>query len=192
MLYAGSTSSWMIGGSHRSLLSVMKTTQFSARDCGLRLDAYAPDINAATLLELKQELLDLLGEIPNRGLGADPDDAIDVLEIIQELEELNPCRDWANAPQLGGRWRLRYTSSKTFENNKGLTGYARDVSGVETPELFMTIQTNYRLLQYEEPLQLQEGSLAAMLGKFAGINAVVAECTWLPTSSGGFGGMPPP
>lgn len=42
----------------------------------------------------------------------------------------------------------------------------------------MKVQTQYKRLVYEEPLALQEGSIAAMFGKFAGAKSVQVECTW--------------
>ena len=48
----------------------------------------------------------------------------------------------------------------------------------------MKIQTQYRLVTYEEPLVLKGGSLAALLGGFAQADAVRAECNWRPTKDG--------
>jgi len=187
VLVALSATSWSIASSAgRCAGHTSKARPKLARVAEPLMQTLTADDDSQTLPELKEELLDLLAEIPNRGLDASAEDMEDVLEIVAELEELNPCPDWALAPQLGGRWRLRYTSSKTFKNNQGLTGYARDMTGVETPELFMTIRTDYRLLTYEEPLKLQDGSLAAMLGKFAGAESIVAECTWMASSTNGF------
>lgn len=145
-----------------------------------------PTDGGLPVLELKEELSDLLDDIADRGFGARQEDADDVMEIVEELEPLNPCAEWASAPELAGKWRLRYTSSKTFENNQGLTGYARDIGGVNTPELLMSIQTDYKIVTYEEPLQLEGGSLAAMLGGFAGASSIKAECVWQPSRDGVF------
>ncbi|KAL1515056.1 hypothetical protein AB1Y20_004121 [Prymnesium parvum] len=131
-----------------------------------------------TLPELQEELLELLDDIPSRGAGASAEDADDVMEIVGELAALNPRPDWAVAPELAGRWRLRYTSSKAFHNNRGLTGYARDIGGVSTPELLMEIRTDYSIVTYVEPLTLEGGSIAAVLGGFAGAKEVKAECVW--------------
>lgn len=140
------------------------------------------------MTELKEELLDLIAEIPGRGIDAPAEDAEDVLEIVDELAAQNPRPDWSLAPELAGRWKLVYTSSGTFKNNEGLTGYARDVAGVKTSETFMTIRTDYNLITYEEPLELEGGSLAAILGGFVGADSVVAECTWVATNNGVFKG----
>ena len=74
------------------------------------------------------------------------------------------------------------TSSLTFANNQGLSGYARDIKGVATPELLMKIETVYKRIVYEEPLELQQGSMAAMFGKFAGAESVQVECVWRRTT----------
>ena len=108
-----------------------------------------------TLPELKEELLELLDDIPARGLAVDAEDAEDILDIVGDLEQLNPFPDWAESAQLGGRWQLKFTSSKVFKNNQGLSGYARDVAGITTPELFMQIQTGYKLITYEEPIVME-------------------------------------
>ena len=83
-----------------------------------------------------------MDELPSRGFEASDEDADDVLEIIEELEPFNPWPDFARSPVFAGTWRLLYTSSKTFHTNAGLMAYSRDVSGVETPELLMKVQTD--------------------------------------------------
>ena len=52
----------------------------------------------------------------------------------------------------------------------------RDIKGVATPELLMKIETVYKRIVYEEPLELQQGSMAAMFGKLAGAESVQVEC----------------
>jgi len=137
--------------------------------------------------ELRDELVDLLGEVSDRGIGAAPELAEDLLEVVCELEDACPAPSWDQSPSLGGRWRLRYTSSKTFANNLGLTGYARDIAGVNTPDTFMTVETAFKRLVYEEPLVLEPGSLTALFGKFVNADAVQVECTWRKTEDGSMG-----
>ena len=83
---------------------------------------------------------------------------------------------------LVSRSRDLLLARTAFANNQGLSGYARDIAGVETPELLMKIETTYKRLTYEEPLALQQGSMAAMFGKFAGAESVQVECTWRRTN----------
>lgn len=157
----------------------------AARPRGFAAGGRSPCMTASeappTAGELKDELLDLLGDVVDRGIDAPTELAEDLLEVVGELGETSPPDDWSRSPDLGGRWRLRYTSSKTFANNRGLSGYARDLAGVETPELLMRVETTYKRLQYEEPLELASGSLAAMVGNFASADAVVVDCTYTQT-----------
>lgn len=138
--------------------------------------------------DIIDELLDLVEdveEVCDRGIGAPSDLAEDILEIIGELEGMCPVSsNWGNSPVLAGRWRLRYTSSKTFANNLGLTGYARDLAGVSTPATFMRVQTQFKRLVYEETLAFEKGSLAAMFGKFSNAETVQVECRWSETREG--------
>ena len=53
----------------------------------------------------------------------------------------------------------------------------------------MRIQTDCRLLTYEEPLELEGGSIAAVLGGFTGADAVKAECTWQAVRDGVMSGV---
>jgi hypothetical protein len=132
--------------------------------------------------ELKDELFELLDEVADRGMSAPQDLKDDIFEVVGELEaSVAPVadEDWERSPtHLEGRWQLLYSSSKTFANNQGLSGYARDIAGVETPELYMSVSTQFQRLVYEEPLALQSGSLAAIAGKFANADSVRVECVW--------------
>lgn len=139
-----------------------------------------------TPAELKSELLDIVDELTDRGLGADEDDVEDILEIIEELEPFNPWPDFSRAPVFSGTWRLLYTSSKTFHTNMGLMAYSRDVEGVETPELLMKVQTDYRLVNFEEPITFVGNSIAKAMSGLVGADTLVAECSWRPTNTGIF------
>jgi hypothetical protein len=132
--------------------------------------------------ELKGEMLELLDEVENRGVGAPADVAEDILEIAIELDEARLCEEWDDSAALAGSWRLVYTSSRTFATNQGLSGYAKDIAGVETPELLMNIETRVKRVVYEEPVVLRENSMAAMFGKFAGADAVRVESVWRRTA----------
>ena len=140
------------------------------------------------LLELKEELLELIDEEVvegSRGVGAPAEVATDILEVITELDDDGRgALEWDLSPALAGTWRLIYTSSRTFANNEGLSGYARDLAGVATPELLMSIESKFRRITYEEPLELQEGSFASLVGRFAGAESVKVECVWSATSAG--------
>lgn len=131
-------------------------------------------------LELKAELFELLAEVQNRGINAPAELADDILEVATELDECDVGFGWAQSPSLPGTWLLRYTSSRTFANNEGLTAYGKDIAGVATPELRMKISNPKiaKIVEYVEPVTLEEGSFAALLGKFAGADAVRAECSW--------------
>lgn len=122
--------------------------------------------------ELREELIDLLEDVSDRGINAPSEIAEDVFEVVGDLERAAPPGRWSESPHLAGKWRLRYTSSKTFAKNQGLTGYAKDIGGVLTPETFMKVETKFKRLTYEEPLELQQGSVAALFGKLANAKAV--------------------
>ena len=160
--------------------ALLSTVPMSLR-ANVPLTASAAPVESAAL---KAELLELMQEVTNRGIDAPQELAEDILEVASELDESQsivydlPTGGWAESPLIGGTWRLLYTSSRTFANNQGLSGYARDISGVETPELLMKIETLYKRLVYEEPLTLQEGSMAALFGKFANAKSVQVECVW--------------
>jgi len=138
--------------------------------------------------ELVDELLDLVEDaeaVCDRGIGAPAELCEDILEVVGELEETFPPEvGWSDSADLAGRWQLRYTSSKTFANNRGLTGYARDLSGVETPETFMDVQTQFKRLVYEESLAFEKGSMASVFGRFANARVVKVECRWSETRDG--------
>ena len=142
----------------------------------------------AECVELKEELLEMIDEEVaegSRGVNTPAEVATDILEVVSELDDNGQgAVEWPDSPLLAGTWRLIYTSSRTFANNEGLSGYARDINGVETPELLMKLETQFKRITFEEPLTLQEGSLAALFGRFAGAKCVQVECVWQPTSAG--------
>ena len=162
--------------------------------CALRAGGSSPRVPPPTCAMpaevdgLKEELLELVDEEVEegtRGVGARAEVADDILEIVTELDaDGRGAVDWQLNPDIGGTWRLIYTSSKTFANNEGLSGYARDLRGVSTPELLMKVETTFRRITFEEPLQLEDGSIAALVGRFADAKSVQVECVWNPTSAG--------
>jgi hypothetical protein len=173
------------GAAAFSPASVARPALLSAGHASLR--ANVPFVASAASTDstaLKGELMELMQEVTNRGIDAPQELAEDILEVAIELDESQsivndlPVGGWSESPLIGGNWRLLYTSSRTFANNQGLSGYARDISGVETPELLMKVETTYKRLIYEEPLTLQENSMAALFGKFANAKSVQVECVW--------------
>ena len=78
--------------------------------------------------ELQASLLAEVAAVPNRGsaLNAESPVRAAVLDLINEIEPLDREADrWEDADMLidGRTWRLDYTSSATFHDNHGLTGY---------------------------------------------------------------------
>ena len=72
-----------------------------------------------------------------------------------------------------GEWRLRYTSSRTFHRNEGLTGYAYRNPNCETPELLLKInQPRSNWVLFEEPI-VRPNAQAAVEG-----DSCLAECLW--------------
>eukprot|EP00967_Tisochrysis_lutea_P019903 scaffold22650_cov28-Tisochrysis_lutea.AAC.2 len=108
--------------------------------------------------DLALELLELVDEISGRGADVTPQDLSDVLEIVGDLE----ISDWADtnwdrSPHLAGAWGLRFTNSKAFHLNGGITGYARDIKGVQTPELIMKVRHILVLGTLDKPVKNDYG-----------------------------------
>ena len=97
------------------------------------------------------------------------------------MDDLDVAFGWPQSPYLAGTWRLAYTSSRTYANNEGLTAYGKDIAGVTTPETRMKIGDPKlaKRIEYIEPVTLEQGSFAALLGKFAGADAVRVEASWV-------------
>lgn len=193
----------LVPGSRRPLLTPPYQACVQARPpcrtaVPMCLAVAAEDEEEASEEELKDELFELLDDVPARGFEATEDDIADVLEIIAELEETEggeACFDFSNSPLFSGTFRLLYTSSKTFHTNEGLMAYSRDIAGVETPELLMKLQSGAgnRLVFFEEPLEFGERSIAGVLGGLTKTDVLSAECSWRATASGVFaGGSPQP
>mmetsp|Transcript_141901 Transcript_141901/g.257862 ORF Transcript_141901/g.257862 Transcript_141901/m.257862 type:complete len:348 (+) Transcript_141901:85-1128(+) len=109
-------------------------------------------------LELKEELLDLMEEVTDRGIDAPLDLAEDILDIVIDMDEEDLTAEWRDSPYLEGRWRLIYTSSKTFHKNRCITGVASE-TGMSSPELIMEIQPRLNRILYEEAIVRQKMDL---------------------------------
>jgi len=116
----------LVPGSRRPLLTPPYQACVQARPpcrtaVPMCLAVAAEDEEEASEEELKDELFELLDDVPARGFEATEDDIADVLEIIAELEETEggeACFDFSNSPLFSGTFRLLYTSSKTFHTNE--------------------------------------------------------------------------
>ena len=125
---------------------------------------------ASAVAELQASLLSELASTPQRGAEASDAEASSLLGLIDQLEPLDPsARDgWENSDDLtDGTWRLEYTSSRTYWDNDGLTGYytaAQVASGATpgTPELLLRFTSSKGAkgtLEFEErPLYAARGS----------------------------------
>jgi hypothetical protein len=136
---------------------------------------------------LKAELAVLLADAADRGMhahemqpaqslaGAVPQ-AEQVKRVADELEPLDPSwnEGWMRSAALDGSWRLRFTSSRVFHRNGGLTGYTVSYPGVSTPSLFMSIGPAAGRLVFTEPVQVDQPSTAGADPP----TEVVAECAW--------------
>eukprot|EP00965_Chrysotila_dentata_P228184 6196461-Pleurochrysis_carterae.AAC.4 len=133
-------------------------------------------MSASTLTgtELKERLLPVLEAAPARGLDSSLEGSVgaeEVLDLVADLEAVDPSYDdgWMYSPHLEGAWRLLYSSSPTMRRNGGLVGFPLMKSGVQTPELFMSIQTGrVQAVTFEEPV-LTEGVEG---------EPVLVEATW--------------
>jgi len=142
---------------------------------------------SAPVDELKARLLTLVSTLPDRGRECTLSDlpaAAAILQVVDELEPLDPAsRDgWMSSDALsaGGRpnvgrpgWVLRYTSSRTFHLNTGLTGYAYQRPDCSTPQLLLSFDEPRRgACILEEPI-VRPGAEGAVPG-----DSMVAECTY--------------
>ena len=142
---------------------------------------------ATTGEELKVELLSTLSNMPNRGFDASQLEAEAVLRLADELAAVDPCEllgGWAGAEEaLVRNWRLFYTSSLAFANNKGLTGFT-SVQGVATPELVMQVgpSSSGNEINFFETLAPDSAALVARYLGLPGDEAlpecVVAQGFW--------------
>lgn len=129
-------------------------------------------------LELRAALLARLSAVPDRGAAAlaaedlrasgtsvvrGESEAEAIAGLVAGLEPVDPAaRDgWMVSDDFPGLWQLRYTCSRTFHANGGLTGYAEP--GASTPELRMRVapSTNGGLsgeLDFEEPVVRSDGA----------------------------------
>ena len=78
--------------------------------------------------DLQASLLAEIAAVPNRGAALNDQSPVRaaVLDLISEIEPFDREADrWEDADMLidGRTWRLGYTSSATFHDNHGLTGY---------------------------------------------------------------------
>jgi hypothetical protein len=132
---------------------------------------------------LKAELLTLARRLPERGgraifLETPPWEMQAVLEVVDKLQPLDPAaRDgWMVSDAwdgTGAAWELRYTSSRTFHLNEGLTGYACQRGGVSTPQLTMRVGVPRRTWITFEEVIIRPNAEAAAPG-----DTCVAECLW--------------
>ena len=105
-------------------------------------------------------------------------DVLAVIGLVNALEPLDPsARDgWMVADAWCANtspWALRFTSSRTFHLNEGLTGFAYQRPDCATPELTMRVNTPSRnFVTFEEPI-VRPGADGPLEG-----DTMAAECTW--------------
>lgn len=138
--------------------------------------------------ELKARLVTLVNRLPERGRAAllvdqQPWELLAIAAAIDALQSLDPAsaRDgWMYEKAWGGStgaaaWVLRFTSSRSFHLNEGLTGYACRWPEVSTPELRMWVDQPRRdCLLLEEPIVRGDGGGAVAKPE----DACIAECVW--------------
>ena len=140
---------------------------------GLRRASQAPLRSRGTLLGLEDVRASLLAEVaavPNRGAALNEQSPVRaaVLDLVQEIEPLDREADrWEDADALtdGRTWRLAYTSSATFHDNHGLTGYygpAETAPALELLLRFTSAKGVSGTLEMQE--QPAEGAAAAPAG----------------------------
>jgi len=123
--------------------------------------------------------------LPGRGRDASeaekpPWEVQAVLTAIDELEPLDPAaRDgWMYSNEFDNAesaapWVLRFTNSRTFHRNDGLTGYAYKRPDCTTPEVLLRVNSPRRgFCIVEEPI-VRPGAASASPG-----DSVEAECAW--------------
>ena len=113
------------------LAAVVAAHTALANPLGLRRASPPPLRSRGTRLgldDVRASLLTEIAAVPNRGaaLSEQSPARAAVLDLIKKIEPLDREADrWEDADALtaGRTWRLAYTSSATFHDNHGLTGY---------------------------------------------------------------------
>lgn len=125
-----------------------------------------PDV-PEPVASLKAQLLSMIDIFPDRGCKVSLDPMVDVAgamaAVVKQLAELNPSDEqgWMSSEFWNGDstdrppspWILRYTSSRTFHLNDGLTGYAYSRPDCSTPQLYLKVNEPRRsYCLFEEPI----------------------------------------
>lgn len=138
-------------------------------------------------VELQASLLSSTASTPRRGADATDAEASALLRLVDQLEPVDPsARDgWENSDALAGAWQLQYTSSRTYWDNEGLSGYYASARAADepaiVPELLLRVTSQKGAtgtLEFEERPPAEQavpGGLAPQ---------IVVECTWTCTSDG--------
>lgn len=132
--------------------------------------------------ELQASLLNEIASVPKRGAETGETVRSALLALINEIEPLDPSVDaWEDADALtSGVWRLGYTSSSTFHDNNGLTGYYGPTESSPALELllrFTSANGASGTLEFEE--QPTPGTEPAGLAP-----QIVLECQWVCAPDG--------
>lgn len=84
--------------------------------------------------QLKSQILQLATEV-DRGLAATPAQQVQMAELFERLERLNPTRRPLMSPLINGRWDLRYTTSDSILGRGGPRRVGPIIQNIDTVNL---------------------------------------------------------
>lgn len=104
------------------------------------------------------EFLARLSEIPSPIFNLADDAEGYVRDTLAKLEPMDPsaAEGWFESPHLEAAWQLRYTSSSTYRENKGFSGYAGPAGRLSLATSQLRLQLTRGMSFYSGDAQLVE------------------------------------
>jgi len=159
----------------RSRLRVSRVAMSSGPAAeGAEQPAVAPAADAdteRTRAELKAELLEVIAPL-GAGFDSTEEDRAEVLEIVSELEMINPIARPLEDDAIVGYWKLIYTSSPSVRNVCGVMGINQWFKNARMTSFVEDRRRSPNYVRYIEQVEFP-GLLAKAVG-----NIAVAEGFW--------------
>lgn len=121
--------------------------------------------------ELKAELLEVVAPL-GCGFDSTQEQRDEVLEIVEELDALNPIKLPLENDKVVGMWDLIYTSSPSVRNVQGVMGVNQWFKGARMTSFIQDVRREPNYIRYIEKVQFPD-----LLSKMVG-NTAVAEGFW--------------
>ncbi|KAG8471031.1 hypothetical protein KFE25_009452 [Diacronema lutheri] len=129
------------------------------------------DDAARARAELKAELLEVVQPL-GCGFDSTQEQRDEVLEIVTELEALNPTKRPLESDVVVGMWDLVYTSSPSVRNVQGVMGVNQWFKGARMTSFVQDVRREPNYIRYIEKVQFP-----SLLSRMVG-NVAVAEGFW--------------